>query len=495
MSEIAEFFPDLSRFSDAKVLCIGDVMLDRFIYGSVERISPEGPIPVLKIEREKTMLGGVGNVIANLAGLGVTPMLVTLLGDDDAGAAVKTHLEGIVEDTDGIVVDETRPTTIKSRFLATSQQLLRTDLEDTSRLRTDIRDALIERAMKLIPECDVIILSDYGKGVLGETVIRGIIDKAQQMQRPVIVDPKGTDYARYRGATLVTPNRKELSEASGINAKEDDEIRAAAFRIIHECGISAVLATRSQDGLSVIEADETPLHIPTEAQEVYDVSGAGDTVVATVAAAMAAGLDIRDAARLANVAGGIAVGKVGTAIVRTQELVDALRASSIPAVTARRGTTLSPIVSLEQAIEQVERWRARGFKIGFTNGCFDLIHPGHVSLLNQARAQCDRLIVALNTDDSIRRLKGPTRPVQDETARATVMGSMSAVDLIILFDEDTPIRQITGISPDVLIKGSDYRVETVVGADHVMSYGGRVFLADIEEGFSTTNTITKMNVG
>jgi len=475
----------IGHLQGGRVLCVGDVMLDRFVYGDVDRISPEAPIPVLRVRRETAMLGGAGNVVRNLVALGCQPHFLAVVGDDMAGREI-TRLVGEHGEVDPLmVVEPMRQTTIKTRFIGGAQQLLRADHETQSILAAGSRERLLAEAKALMGRIGVLVLSDYGKGVLSGGLTHALIEAARAAGKPVIVDPKGIDYTVYRGATLVTPNRKELFEATGRPVGTDEEIVVAARQLIDLCGIENVLATRSQDGMSLVSADAA-VHLPAEAREVFDVSGAGDTVVATLAAAVAAGASLEQAAKLANVAAGIVVGKVGTAVAYKDDLVAALHHSEVAAAEGK-------VVTIQSAIDQVERWRHLGKKIGFTNGCFDLLHPGHVSLLDQAKAQCDRLVVGLNSDASVKRLKGDSRPVQTEGSRGTVLASLAAVDLVVIFDEDTPIELIRALRPDVLVKGADYRVDQVVGADLVQGWGGRVFLADLQQGHSTTATIARMN--
>jgi len=484
MSEPHALLDLIGRLEGGRVLCIGDVMLDRFVYGDVDRISPEAPIPVLRVRREEAMLGGAGNVVRNLVALGGKPHFLAVVGDDFAGREI-TRLIGEHETVDPMmVVEPDRQTTIKTRFIGGTQQLLRADHETQSMLTSASRDRLLAEARSLIAEAGVVILSDYGKGVLASGLAQGVIAAARAAGKPTIVDPKGTDYTVYRGATLVTPNRKELHEATGRPVGTDQEIVDAARQLIELCGIEQVLATRSQDGMSLVSATEA-VHLKAEAREVFDVSGAGDTVVATLAAALTAGAGLADAARLANIAAGIVVGKIGTAVAYADDLIAALHHSEVAAAEHK-------FASRHAALEQVARWRHLGRKIGFTNGCFDLLHPGHVSLLDQAKAQCDKLVVGLNSDASVKRLKGESRPVQTETSRATVLASLAAVDLVVIFEEDTPLELIKLLKPDVLVKGADYRIDQVVGGDVVMGYGGRVFLADLQAGHSTTATIARM---
>jgi D-beta-D-heptose 7-phosphate kinase/D-beta-D-heptose 1-phosphate adenosyltransferase len=486
MSEISVLAERVEKLKGTAVLCIGDAMLDRFVYGAVDRISPEAPIPVLCIEREDAMLGGAGNVVRNLVALGATPAFVAVVGDDDAGREVGR----LLGEHDGIdpclVIEPGRQTTIKTRFFASSQQLLRADRETRAPLTDYSRERVLSRTDGLIAGASVVVLSDYGKGVLAEPVVGELIARARAQGKPVIVDPKGTDYSRYRGATLLTPNRKELHEATGMAVNSDAAVVAAARKLIDTCGVEAVLVTRSQDGMSLVTARGEVHHLPAEAREVFDVSGAGDTVIATLAAAVGSGAPLLEAARIANVAAGIVVGKVGTAVAYGAEVVAALHHDEILSAESK-------VAGVAEALEVVERWRRKGIKVGFTNGCFDLLHPGHISLLGQAKGACDRLVVGLNSDASVQRLKGPTRPVQSEAARATVLASLSSVDLVVIFGEDTPLELIRALKPDVLVKGADYTVETVVGAPDVMGWGGQVVLANLVDGQSTTNTIKKMS--
>lgn len=489
MLENSALFEDLARLRAARVLCVGDVMLDRFVYGAIERISPEAPIPVLLVEREKHMLGGAGNVVANIAALGAGAVLIAAVGDDAAGRDVEAQLKELGVGAE-LVTATGRATTVKSRFVCGGQQMLRVDREKTDPVPQDIEDEIVARAEKIIPSVGAVILSDYRKGLLTDRVAAKIIETGRRHGKPVIVDPKGRDFARYRGASVVTPNRKELETAAGMKAATDGETRAAAMKIIVDCGVDAVLATRGKDGMSLVAAADEPLHIPANVREVYDVSGAGDTVIAAFSAAIAAGVTLRNAALLANIAAGIAVGKPGTATVRPDEIENVLCTGYAMEKQAYHRKT--KVATKQGAAEQAERWRLRGFRVGFTNGCFDLLHPGHLSTLRQAKAACDYLVVAINSDASVKRLKGPARPVQDEIARAAILSALEMVDLVVVFDEDTPIQLLQAIKPDVLIKGGQYKLEEVVGYDLIASWGGKVVRAAMEDGFSTTNTIQKM---
>jgi D-beta-D-heptose 7-phosphate kinase / D-beta-D-heptose 1-phosphate adenosyltransferase len=479
----SDLLPLIDRMKTARVLCIGDVMLDHYVYGQVERVSPEAPIPVLWIEREMKTLGGAGNVMRNLRALGAASSFISVVGNDEAGREIGR----LVEAQDGaeahVLVQPQRTTTVKTRYIAGNQQLLRADRESAIPLDPYIREDLLRLACELVADHPVVIISDYGKGVLTEGVALEIIRAATEAGAQVIVDPKGGDHIRYRGADLLKPNRRELAHATGMPVATESEIVAASRVLIERCGFNAVLASLGPEG-SVLVSDST-VHIQrTEVREVYDVSGAGDTVVATVGAALAVGVSLTDAARLANAAAGIVVGKIGTAVVYASELIASLNGRDLHAA--------DKVVPRSHALDLVARWRRHGLKIGFTNGCFDLLHPGHVALLGQAKAACDRLVVGLNSDASTARLKGPRRPIQNESERAAVLASLAAVDLIVVFEEDTPIELIREIQPQLLVKGDDYRLDEVVGADFVKSAGGEVLLAKVVPGYSTTATIARL---
>ena len=478
--------PDLAaavrRLARTSVLVIGDAMLDRYVYGAVQRISPEAPIPILTVEREVAVPGGAGNVVRNLTALGAAVAFVSVVGDDQAGS----DLTGLVGGQPGVepwlLVEGSRTTTVKTRYIANGQQLLRADREQSTPIQSRLAERMLRIARDAMAATSITVLSDYAKGLLAGDVPAQLIAAAHAAGRRVIVDPKGADFSRYAGADVITPNRRELAEASGMPVETEADIVAAAQALRQRHGFRAVLVTRAESGMSLVD-DSGAHHFPAEAAEVFDVSGAGDTVVATLAAALAAGLDLKIAARLANIAGGIVVGKIGTAVAREADLLAAI---------SPQGGALRKIVSREAAAEQAERWHRRGWRIGFTNGCFDLLHPGHVHLLEQARAACDRLVVGLNSDASTRRLKGPTRPVQPEAARAAVLASLTAVDLVCIFDEDTPLELLTALRPEVLVKGADYTHDTVVGADLVEAWGGRVMLAELLPGHSTTATVARL---
>ncbi len=480
---------DAMDFSNATILCLGDVMLDRFAYCDTERISPEAPVLVLLLQRIQSMLGGAGNVARNIAALGGKAVLIGLVGQDDAATEVKAliaHTPGLVDRlVGGQVASAPRPTTCKTRYLAGHQQLIRVDEEMTHALDPAEERALIEAAEASIAEVDAVILSDYGKSVLGPRVLAATIVCARGRGVPVYVDPKGDDFARYRGATCVTPNLKELAIAARMPVHTDSEIVAAATAIIADSGCGAILATRSEKGMVLVEASGAVHLEAARAREVYDVTGAGDTVIAVLALACASGFPLPQAMRLANTAAGIVVSKLGTATVEPDELALELSRD----VRDREEWRHAKYYNTGEAEALVRRWKGRGLRIGFTNGCFDIVHAGHVALLAAARAQCDRLIVALNTDPGVERLKGPRRPVNRLADRSAVIAAVESVDAVVSFDADTPIELIERLKPDVLIKGGDYTIEEVVGAAEVEASGGRVVLVDLVVGHSTTRLI------
>ncbi|MBT4700896.1 MAG: D-glycero-beta-D-manno-heptose-7-phosphate kinase [Rhodospirillaceae bacterium] len=485
MTEPSELVQLVENLSQARVLCVGDLMLDRFVHGSVDRISPEAPIPILQINNEISMPGGAGNVVRNLAALGANVRFITALGNDSAGKELSVMLNSFDRVDPVLVVDTGRTTSIKTRYLAGNQQILRADQESTEALAPELEDTLLSEAVRALKDCDLVVLSDYGKGVLSNDLIQGVIEGAQEAGKPVIVDPKGHEYSRYHGADLITPNLTELEGATRLPVTNDEEVIAAAEKLIEDHDLSAVLATRSKDGMTLVTKAGEVTHLAAEAREVFDVSGAGDTVVATLGAAMCIEKDLARAAKLANIAAGIVVGKVGTAVAYAKDVIVELHHQEISSAEAK-------VLTLEQALDQVGLWRRRKIQVGFANGCFDLLHPGHVSLLAQAKEGCNRLIVGLNSDASVTRLKGEDRPIQPEASRAAVLASLASVDMVVIFSEDTPIELIKAIRPDVLVKGADYTVDKVVGSDVVQSYGGRILLADLEDGHSPTATIKRM---
>ena len=485
MIDNTDLLSHLDGLAQAKVLVVGDVMLDQFIAGSVDRISPEGPIPVLKVAHETTLLGGAGNVFRNLDALGVAAYLAGAVGDDAAGHAVEGLAAMAAQGQSDLTVVAERETTVKERYLASGQQLLRVDRETKSALPAEAEAVLLAAAQKRMAECDAVVLSDYGKGVLTASGLAQLIAAARAEGLPVVVDPKGRDYSLYRGASVITPNRRELSEASGLAVDSDDTVIAAARRLIESCGIEAVLATRSEDGMTLVAGAADPVHYRVEAQEVFDVSGAGDTVVAVLAAALALDMALADAVRLANLAAGIVVSKVGTAVVHAEDLRRQLYVTDVAGsrgqghrarATARTGCPLAPRRAHHRLHQRLLRSLAPRPHLAAETGSRGL-RP------LDRRAQQRRLGQAP---------QGDSRPIQGEAARSTVLASVASVDQVVVFGEDTPLRLIEALKPDVLVKGADYSREQVVGGDIVEGYGGRIVLADLLDGHSTTRTIEKL---
>jgi D-beta-D-heptose 7-phosphate kinase / D-beta-D-heptose 1-phosphate adenosyltransferase len=478
-------FRILNGFHAARVLVLGDVMLDRFVYGSVERISPEAPIPVVSVERFLDMPGGAANVARNIAAMGARVVLLGVVGEDVWAQDLRTQLKLSPTIDAHLIADSSRPTSVKTRYVADGQQVMRADRESRMALQAPIEGTLLDRYSVALRDASVIVLSDYAKGVLSDSATRAAIDIARRAGKTIVVDPKAKDFGKYRGATILTPNRLELQQACGQECIADEQVVDGARRLLDQGVCEVMIVTRGKDGMSVIQADGSAVHLPTAARQVFDVSGAGDTAVAAISLSIAAGAEVGEAAALANIAGGIVVGKRGTATVTTAEILAALRPFDGRADPQK-------IFALDTVLQLARSWREQGLKIAFANGCFDLLHPGHISLLEQARRSADRLIVGLNADLSIRRLKGPNRPVQSEVARATVLASMKSVDAVVIFAEDTPINLIETLEPDVLVKGADYTLDKVVGADFVISRGGKVVLAELLTGHSTTDTVKRV---
>jgi D-beta-D-heptose 7-phosphate kinase / D-beta-D-heptose 1-phosphate adenosyltransferase len=480
---VAELVPD---FRGRTVLVLGDVMLDRYVAGEVSRISPEAPIPVLRVTGSRAALGGAANVAHNVAALGTRAILVGVVGTDDAGGEIERLVQMAGAGFDArLVATPCRPTTVKTRFIKGSHQLLRVDDETADPLDDDSATEVTRRFEQALSECDVVVLSDYAKGVLCDRLLSRVVDLAHAAGRPVIADPKRTSFEAYCNVTILTPNAHEATRATGVEVGDDKGAETAARIALDAASCEAVLVTRSEHGLTLVRRGLPALHLAAQVQQVSDVSGAGDTFVAALAASLACDPDLEKAARLANMAAGIAVSRPGTAVVGSRDLEQELRRRTLTGGGEK-------VMAGEAALRQITEWRRDDLKVGFTNGCFDLIHPGHIHLLAQARAACDRLVVGLNTDASVRRLKGPERPIQHQMARATVLSSLASVDLVVPFAEDTPLALIEAIRPDVLIKGADYSPDQVVGANIVKSSGGKVLLVDLLAGEGTTATIERV---
>jgi D-beta-D-heptose 7-phosphate kinase/D-beta-D-heptose 1-phosphate adenosyltransferase len=467
------------------IAVIGDVMLDHYLSGDVSRISPEAPVPVMLVSGERAAAGGAANVAANLASLGVNVRLVGVSGSDAERAALLACLDQVGNvDCSGIVAVPNRRTITKLRVIGAHQQIVRIDREDQGELDHAVEAQVVKAACDAIDAASAVVISDYGKGVCSDGVLRIAIERARAANKIVVVDPKRTNFAAYRGASYLTPNRRELTNATGMPCESDEEAAAAAAKVIAQTGSELVL-TRSEKGISFFPAQGQEIHLPTVAQDVFDVSGAGDTVVAVLVAALTAHLPMSDALRLANHAAGIVVSKLGTSTVTMSEIVASLSPETIVEQDGR-------LLHRSEAITQRHVWGQDKLVVAFTNGCFDLLHPGHVSLLREAASACDRLIVGINSDASVRRLKGPERPVQSELARAEVVGAIRGVAAVVIFGEDTPLELIKELSPNLLVKGADYALADVIGADFIHANGGRVLLAPIEQGHSTTRLIASV---
>ena len=475
-------------FHDIRVLVVGDLMLDRYIVGDVDRISPEAPVPVLRHAHRYERAGGAANVAMNLAGLGCQPFLAGFWGADAEQRELAAALEAARIDTAGVVTSSL-PTISKTRIVGRTQQLLRLDIESRERFSGEDLERLQERVNGLLEKVHAVVLSDYAKGALTYELCAATIRAARRLDVPVFVDPKTSDLSKYSGATMVCPNLHELSLAAGLqldtkNQQNLDELLAAGEHQRYEHSFDYLTVTMSERGIRVLSAAGS-FHSPARAREVFDVSGAGDTVIATLAASMAAGLKVETATDLANLAAGVVVGKVGTAPIAHHELISLLTPSTKLAATEK-------ILDRQHLAARIADWRASGETIVFTNGCFDLLHVGHITLLEDCRRFGSKLVLGLNSDASVQRLKGPTRPIVGERERARVMAALAAVDAVVLFTEDTPLELIREIRPDVLVKGGDYTVQTVVGHEDVLAAGGRVEIVPTVEGFSTTNIVRKL---
>lgn len=480
----------ICAFPNLKVAVFGDAMIDRYVFGEVDRISPEAPIPVFKSVREEAMLGGAGNVARNIVHLGGQATLIGVIGADEAGQMLIGAAQRESGLTARLVCDPGRPTTVKTRYVAHGQQLIRVDQESQVPACEQTTRELLVHLEATLEFASVLVCSDYAKGVITPVTMAAAISRASARAIPVVVDPKARDLRQYTGATVITPNAHEAALATGIACDSAAGLHAAAVAISERTGCRYVIITQGGKGLSVLDTvvGGKFTHFPAELREVHDVSGAGDSVVAALALALAAGAPIELSARLANLAGGVAVGKSGTAAVEAAELIAADQSSHAEGVTSK-------VASIGSAIVAANAWRRKGQRIVFANGCFDLLHPGHVQLLQKAKKNGDRLVVAINSDESASRLKGNGRPIQTEDARAFVLSSLTAVDLVVIFPQDTPIDLIEVLQPDVLVKGADYSEAQVVGADFVRRRGGKVLLLPIVDGYSTTRTVDRAVLG
>jgi D-beta-D-heptose 7-phosphate kinase/D-beta-D-heptose 1-phosphate adenosyltransferase len=470
-------------FAALRVLVIGDVMLDRSIWGDVDRISPEAPVPVIRSVRTTSAPGGAANVAMNLVGLGVRVTQAGFWGDDGDMRELSALLAAAGVDFSGMV-PSAHSTISKTRIVSRNQQLLRLDVESADPHPDADHQALLERSLELVRTVDAVVLSDYAKGALSAQLCQAVIALARRRRIPVLVDPKGLGFSKYARATTICPNLQELGLVTGISSRNLPELLAAAQLLVTQLDIDYMTVTMSEKGIRILYPNAV-FHSPTRAREVFDVTGAGDTVVATLAASLAAGLDPETAVTLANIAAGIVVAKTGTAPISRHELVAEFTAS-----TQMKGP--DKILDLEHLLVRLAEWRANGERIVFTNGCFDILHVGHITLLEQCREFGDKIVIGVNSDASVKELKGPTRPVVGEEERARVLAALGSTDAVIIFDQPTPLELIRCLRPDVLVKGGDYTSSTIVGADDMLTWGGRVEIVPTVNGVSTTNTIRKM---
>lgn len=465
--------------SKALITVLGDLMLDRYWFGSAKRISPEAPIPVINVQNNEDRLGGAANVALNLRSLEKEVVLAGLIGNDLEGKRF-TELCQQNNIQSNVLIQDSFQTITKLRIISRQQHMLRCDFEQ-SHTSIDLDAQYIQQLLELIEKSSIVILSDYQKGFLANP--QQFITHARAHNIPVVVDPKGNDFTKYRGATLLTPNRSEFEAIVGATSSEED-LLAKAEQLRNDLNLDALLITRSEEGMTLIQKNEVPFTIPAKAQDVYDVTGAGDTVIATLVAMMAEGKPLTEATTIANIAASIVVGKLGASQVSIQELNRVIS-------TQERAHHL--VLTLDELKDELKTARANNETVVMTNGCFDLLHKGHVTYLNEARKLGDRLIVALNSDASVKRLKGENRPIMDESSRATVLASLSAVDWVIMFNDDTPESVIKALLPDILVKGSDYTVDQIAGAQAVLDNGGSVKLLSFVDGYSTTKAIKKIS--
>ncbi len=482
--------PDqIAQLAAGRVLVVGDVMVDHYVSGRVSRVSDEAPVPIIHVTDERWTPGGASNVAANIAALGGKAVLTGIVGADPAATTLSDVLAGLGAIEPNLIAEPGRPTTIKTRYMGGQHQIVRVDREQPAPVSKASEDRLVANIEKLAPGCGAIMISDYAKGALTDRVLGAAIAAGKKAGVPVIVDPKRANWSAYKGAALVTPNRKELQLATQTPCGTDAECAAAAAVAIKATG-AAILLTRSEQGMSLFRDSAAPVHLSAKAREVFDVSGAGDTVAAAAALGLASGQKLEAAMQIANVAAGIVVAKRGTATASPAELLAEIGAGSSRGLGGAPGAlSVSEVKTLRQ------RWEREGLSVGFTNGCFDILHAGHISLLRQAASACDRLIVALNTDASVKGLKGPDRPVQSEGARSAVMAAVKGVDAVVLFGEPTPEALIRELQPDILVKGADYAEDQIVGADIVRARGGRIVRATLVDGQSTTGIIDKSRRG
>ena len=468
---------------NCKVFCLGDLMLDKYIVGTTNRISPEGPIPVLDIKKEVGMLGGVGNVVRNLSTLATETYLVSLLGDDLASKEVEKKLNNI-NIYNNLIKDPSRPTIIKSRFIANNQQILRVDKEKITSINKKIEKKVYEFSKKQILKTNAVVISDYNKGLITENILKKIISFAKIHKKPIIVDPKSSNFSKYRGATIITPNIKELEAVLKKKIINEKQIIDFSRKLISKFNFNYLLVTMGKSGMILISRKQKRIvKLKAESEEVFDVSGAGDTVVSYIAAGLASSLKIEEVVEIANLAAGVVVNKTGTSVAHLSEVLLSIN---------KNNYHLSKVMDFSEAKKIINFWLNKKNKIGFTNGCFDYLHPGHISLFKQAKKKCSKLIVAVNSDNSVVKNKGPLRPKQKLNTRLQILNSIPFIDLIIVFSDKTPLNIIKKIKPHLLIKGSDYRESQIVGAKEVKKYGGKILRAKTLKNFSSSIIIDEI---
>ncbi|MHC4292071.1 MAG: D-glycero-beta-D-manno-heptose-7-phosphate kinase [Planctomycetota bacterium] len=475
---------DISRFDNCRLLVVGDLMIDEYLWGEVDRISPEAPVQVVSVKNEDYTLGGSGNVVNNLVALGAQVFVLGVTGTGRDGKLLLNKLNDLGVDTQGVIQERSRPTTKKTRIIADHQQVLRIDRETQQKVSVSTFRSLTTLAEKIIPEVDLVLISDYGKGVISRSLIADLVKIAKNNNKLTIADPKGLAFEKYSGVSLLTPNSKEASLASGVEITDEKSVATAGNILMEKSGIERLLITCGKDGMVLFEPDCEPLKISTKAREVYDVSGAGDTVLAVLGLGMAAGLQLKEAITLANTAAGLVVGKVGTATVSKRELLQALKQTS--------EDIASKYKSLNEISQLCRKLRKKRKRIVMTNGCFDLLHAGHIRLFSASKQLGDALIVAIDDDDSVKRLKGPGRPVIGATERVRILSALDSVDYVVVFATNELDSVIGAIQPDVLTKGSDYDSAEVLGRKIVENYGGRIELIPITEDISAAQIINSI---
>tara|TARA_B100000989_G_scaffold298537_1_gene288329 strand:+ start:42 stop:1487 length:1446 start_codon:yes stop_codon:yes gene_type:complete len=471
-----------SRFRNVKILCVGDVILDSYVHGDVERISPEAPIPILKIIKESFVLGGAGNVARNICSGGGSCYLISVVGDDINYKILKRLSKNEKRLTANFFIEKGLMTTKKQRYISGQQQILRVDLEENIKLKSSLKKKILDCFKTQLKDSDLVILSDYNKGLLSQDLVEEMIKISKELKKIIIVDPKKESFDQYKGATILTPNLKELLVASKRakmeNFEQKDRIEEISKRFIKTLNLKCLIATKSSEGMSISQINKPTVNLPSKALEVFDVSGAGDTVVSYLGLCLASKMNVVDSAKVANEAAGIAVSKFGTASVHYNEVSNDFK-------TTNKQCTLN---EAKLKIDQIKNLK----RIGFTNGCFDIIHSGHIKYLSKSRRNCDYLVLGLNSDSSVKKLKGNDRPIINERERVFILSEFSFVDLIIVFNDLTPIKLIRSLKPDILFKGKDYELKNVVGHQEILKWGGKVKLIDLDVGKSTTSIIERI---